>query len=208
MTQCFVCHYCLHRFSSVRILKKHIENCGKHEAFRITFPSSAVKKSKNNKPTAFDVIDVLLDTDTDIMKTINDDPENILKFKNFKSSHPVEFLMYTDFESFLKKDKSNGNELDKHIPSGFCTLTVSTNAEYKNGAFVYSGSNVMPNFFDHLIKEDEKIGEILKTNTPMMKLTWKEKKSFDRTKKCKSCKQVFGVKYRHHHHITGMYIGA
>ena len=208
MRQCYVCHYCLHRFSSMRILKEHIENCGKHEACRITFPSSVVKKSKDKKSSKLDGIDVLLDTDSDIVNNKNDAAENILKFKNFKSSHPVEFVIYADFESFLKRGESNGNELDKHIPSGFCTLTVSTNAEYKSDAFVYSGDDVMSNFFDHLTKEDEKIGKILKTNTPMMKLTWKEKKSFDRAKKCKSCKEAFGVKYRHHHHITGKYIGA
>src|SRR6218665_1277255 len=54
---------------------------------------------------------------------------NILQFTNIANQMKVPFAIFADFESFLEKDEIDAGKttklIDKHVPSGFCCLTVS-----------------------------------------------------------------------------------
>jgi hypothetical protein len=128
-------------------------------------------------------------------------------------TEPVPFVIYADFESFLvpgSNDKLK-NAIDTHIPSGFCCFTVSKYEKYNNQPpKLYSGPNVMDHFYNHLIKEKERINEILQNNEPMKPLTLQQQISHDNATSCITCHKPFtpeNHKVRHHCHVTGEYIG-
>ena len=73
---------------------------------------------------------------------------------------------------WIHRRKLRENCYDTHVPSGFCCLTVSTFPEYNNEKpYVYSGSNVMDEFFKYLKREQARINKILAKNEPMKPLT-------------------------------------
>jgi len=55
---------------------------------------------------------------------------------------PVPYVIYIDFESFLKPSADN-HSVNQHIPSGFCYLKVLQFHEKIFEPYVYSGDNVM-----------------------------------------------------------------
>jgi len=177
-----VCPYCLHRFKFEHGLAAHISECGMYKPLLITFPSKFKKSTRDGGEdgpiegiedllgiTAADADEVEVAAAAfDVGAEDDEDPPNILKFKNVIRQFPVPFVIYADFEAFIVK---NG-ERDDHEPSGFCCLTVSSFPEYNNArAFVYSGENVMLKFFEHLRSEERKINEILMLNIEMRPLT-------------------------------------
>src|SRR6218665_1522874 len=83
--------------------KKHIPECGKHGVQGVSYPSPG---------------------------------SNILQFTNIANQMKIPFAIFADFESFLEKDEIESGKttklIDKHVPSGFCCLTVSSFPEYNN----------------------------------------------------------------------------
>ena len=117
-------------------------------------------------------------------------------------------MIYADFESCLVPV---GNDTDEHIPAGFCAYTVCTNPQNATDPFLYSGVDCMAVFFDHLVKEQERVASILEKNTEMIPLTKFEQEWFDRAQVCPTCKEPFSPsnhKVRHHDHDTGDFIGV
>jgi len=131
------------------------------------------------------------------------DPPNILKFTEIFHQFPVGFVVYADFEAFITP---NGDR-DDHIPSRLCCLTVSIFPEYNTCApVVYSGPNVMREFFAHLYREEARIDTILKQNVPMKPLTKEQCIRRAITSQCKCCGTKFCSKHvlsHHHQHVTG-----
>jgi len=103
-------------------------------------------------------------------------------FKNTKRAMRVPFIIYTDFESFLKPvDDDETRVRDIHEPSGFCIYRVSQWAEYDKDPYVYScepdqGMSVMDKFFECLMKERDEIDEIMKKNVKMIDLNQEERR--------------------------------
>jgi hypothetical protein len=136
-----------------------------------------------------------------------------LEWTGIAKTEPVQFVIYADFESFLVpgSDDKLKNAVDTHIPSGFCCFTVSKYEKYNNQPpKLYSGPDVMDHFYNHLIKEKERINEILQINEPMKPMTLQQQISHDSATSCITCHKPFTTenhKVRHHCHVTGEYIG-
>ena len=44
----------------------------------------------------------------------------ILKFKNYERMHDIPFVIYADFECYLKPIDENTKQFQRHKPSGYC----------------------------------------------------------------------------------------
>src|SRR6218665_593461 len=113
--QIFTCLFGLYRFTIETTLEKYIPDRGKHGVQGVSYPSP---------------------------------DSNILQFTNISNKLKVPFAIFDDFESFLKKGEIEAEKttklIDKHIPSGFCCLTVSSFPEYNNEEpWVCSEGNIM-----------------------------------------------------------------
>ncbi len=176
--KCYPCAYCLHRFSSERLLIEHQDRCSTHPPCRIDLPLG--------------------------QKDRYGEMDNILKFNSYQKCFPVPFVVYLDFESFIHEDE--------HIPSGFCTLRVSTIEKYNHEkAFVYSGPNVMETFFKHLDEHNKYICKILKTEVPMSPLSKEQSAKHTAATNCTLCDEQFtkgNHKVRHHCHLTGNFLST
>jgi len=112
---------------------------------------------------------------------------------------PVPFVLYADFESFIKPD-------GEHEPSGFCCLRVSKFPEHNHKIYTYSGDNVLQEFFKYVKQEQDTIDKILSSNLPINTLTDEEALTHNAATVCFTCEQPFtttNVKTHHHCHITG-----
>ena len=141
----------------------------------------------------------------------------MLKFKNYHRSEKVPFVIYADFECFIKPiqscdpddKKSYTKQYQKHEPSSFCYYIKCFDDEvYKPKKVSYTGDDAAWKFVE-MLKEDIKII----TNIPEKKMIFgKEKEQYEKETKCWICKEEFnddkGVKVRDHCHFTGRYRGA
>ena len=132
----YVCRCCLHPYTSEDRLAMHLRLCSKHSPARIIMPSSQIRHKKDERPQ-----DIEDDHDRGMQQTFgsnqHDDvrlaneriaaaniddpsetPSNRLRFKHIQCQFPVGWIIYADFEAIV-------DESGKHIPSGFCCLTVS-----------------------------------------------------------------------------------
>ena len=117
-----------------------------------------------------------------------------------------------DFECFLgESDGSRKNVQQIHEVSSFCMLRVYTEPTLNNcKPYLYSGENVMEEFYRHLQQEQEEIDFYLRTNLPMEPLTPEEQQRHDDAVECEQCHKPFENtramrKVRHHLHLTGKY---
>src|SRR5206468_5853466 len=129
--------------------------------------------------------------------------------KQVMNTFMVPFVLYVDFEAFIQKDLDG---VDKHEPSGFCCIRVSS-FDFMNHeeAYVYSGPDVMSHFYDHIMEEQDIINKILHTKLPMSRLISIERERYDNETVCGTCKKLFtesNHKVRHHCRITGKFITA
>jgi len=77
-----------------------------------------------------------------------------VKFNYIYKQLKVTFVIYADFESFVKPistcepdpNTSHTTLYQKHEPSGFCYMVKCTNNELSKTTKVYRGPNVMDNF--------------------------------------------------------------
>ena len=178
-----VCPYCLHIFyHNKKGYETHLIDCKIHKPQVIELP------------------------DPDDIK------KNSVSFRNVFKSFPVQFCLYVDFECFLSEsDGSRKNVQQVHEVSGFCMLRVSTEPTLNNcKPYLYSGENVMEEFYRHLQQEQDEIDFYLRTNLPMKPLTPEEQQRHDDAVECEQCHKQFENtramrKVRHHLHLTGKY---
>ena len=181
-TMC-VCPYCLHVFcQNKKKYETHLIDC------------------KIQKPQVIELPDP------------DDVKKNNVSFRNVFKSFPVQFCLYVDFECFLgESDGSRKNVQQIHEVSGFCMLRVSTEPTLNNcKPYLYSGENVMEEFYSHLQQEQDEIDFYLRTNLPMKPLTPEEQQRHDDAVECEQCHKPFENtramrKVRHHLHLTGKY---
>jgi hypothetical protein len=71
-------------------------------------------------------------------------------------------MTYADFGSSLVTESGKVGVMVEHVPSGFCTYTVSVDLEFETEPVLYSGRDCMHALFDHLANEQGRIAAILK----------------------------------------------
>ena len=144
------------------------------------------------------------------------DKGTILKFKNYDRREKVPFLVYADFECFIKKiqscgpndEKSYTKQYQKHEPSSFCYYIKCFDDEvYAPKLVSYTGEDAAQKFVE-MLEEDIKII----ANIPKKEMIFgkEEKERFNKQTKCWICNEKFDVddKIRDHCHFTGRYRGA
>ena len=128
-------------------------------------------------------------------------------FKSYQKQLRAPFVIYADFECFTTKTDSE-KEYQRHVPSGFCYIVVSTVDKHCKGPITYTGENVVETFFDHLMEEESRIQDILASPIEMIWDNEAEIK-FESEDICHICeKALLDDKVRDHDHLTGKYRGA
>ena len=139
----------------------------------------------------------------------------MLEFKNYHRSEKAPFIVYADFECFIKPiqscdpddKKSYNKQYQKHEPSSFCYYIKCFDDEvYEPKLVSYTGEDAAQKFVE-MLKED--IREIISISKKKMIFGKEEKERFDKETKCCICKEKFtNDKVRDNCHFTGRYRGA
>ena len=144
-----------------------------------------------------------------------------LKFKNYNRSMRVPFIVYADFESFIKPidtcepnpENSYTKQYQKHTPSSFSYYIKCFDDEvYSPKLVTYTASTDnedVAQIFVNMLEEDAKsIYKRFRAPKDMIFGT-KEREKFDDMTECWLCGGELGVdKVRDHCHLTGKYRGA
>ena len=147
-------------------------------------------------------------------------PNTFLKFKNFRYSEKAPFVIYADFESFIKPMDScdpNPNlsytkKYQKHKPSGFSYYIKSLYEDVKKSEkrTYIKTKKEEPDAEDVFVKWlEEDVKKIANIKQKDMVLTKEEEKQFNITSDCWICGEELGNdRVRDHCHYTGRYRGA
>ena len=157
----------------------------------------------------------------------------VTKFKSFRETVEIPFVIYADLKSILEKltvakeqtsdmqdsdmsaspDQENTEKLQKHVVCSYgykvvCCYDGSMSKPFK----MYRGLDSVNKFFTDIFEEEKEILEKLKQfqKTPM-NLSIEEKVSHKNAKTCYVCENNFtkeNRKVRDHCHVTGNYRGA
>ena len=150
-------------------------------------------------------------------------PENTyLKFKNFRYSERAPFVIYADFESFIKPmdncdpdpNRSYTKKYQKHKPSGFSYYIISLYEDVKKSEkrTYIKTKKEEPDAEDVFVKWlEEDVKKIANIKPKKIIITEEEKKQFDKALDCWICGEEIkntNDKVRDHCHYTGRYRGA
>ena len=144
-----------------------------------------------------------------------------LKFKNCNRSMRVPFIVYADFESFIKPidtckpnpKNSYTKQYQKHTPSSFSYYIKCFDDEVYSPKLVTYTANTdnedVAHIFVNMLEEDVKsIYKRFSTPKEMIFGT-KEREEFDGATECWICHGELGLdRVRDHCHLTGIYRGA
>jgi len=154
-----------------------------------------------------------------------EDNQTIISFKNFKNTHPVEFISFLDFECVLnpnqtlcqecshtrcKCDRSFTEIVNYQNPIAYSFVILDSNSVIIH-EHTYSGENAAENFVNHLLEQEKKWIKNLITQEIQMQMSIKEEMFFKAEQKCYMCEREFSsniVKCRDHCHFTGKFLGA
>ena len=145
----------------------------------------------------------------------------ILSFENYNRSMRVPFIVYADFESFIKPidtcgpnpENSYTKQYQKHTPSSFCYYIKCFDDEvYYQNPVTYTASTEnedVAQIFVNMLEEDVK-GIYKRFGKPKkMIFGTKEREEFDGATECWICHGELGLdRVRDHCHLTGIYRGA
>ncbi|XP_065675465.1 uncharacterized protein LOC136091685 [Hydra vulgaris] len=144
-----------------------------------------------------------------------------MQFTNHNKSMRVLFLLYADFESFIKHidtsepnpNESHTKQYQKHIPSSFCYyIKCFDESFYQSSSVTFTASSetddVAQKFVDSLQEDIKKICDMNKFPKQVI-FTPENKHDFNEETECHICGKDLGKdKVRDHCHITGKYRGA
>ena len=148
------------------------------------------------------------------------DEETTISFKNIQKSMRMPFIVYADFESFVKPidtcepnpSKSYTKQYQKHTPSSFCYyIKCFDDNVYTKDPVTYTAKtndeDVAQKFVEML---EEDVKKIYKIPAKAMIFGEKEREDFERATECWICqgKLKGDDKVRDHCHYTGKYRGA
>ena len=140
-----------------------------------------------------------------------------VEFYDRQNQFRVQFMMYADFESILMPiqgpapDPSEAyiNEVNKHIPSGWCIYSKFAYEDVKDPLTIYRGEDCIKRFCDHIMNEVIRLYHMF-PEKPMDPLTNRQWKSYKRSRECHICYKPFNgfdPKVGDHCHYTGPYRG-
>ena len=156
--------------------------------------------------------------------------ENILSFKNYNRKFETQFVIYADFECYLKPvygpQKLNESMIyQQHQPSGFCLCIVKReggetaqalnvlNGDHTHNLYRtrhYTGLNCMEEFYKQLKFAYFDIQKEIQ-NFKELNMTVDDEKIFQKATNCIICEKKYAegdVKHRHHCHLSGKFIGS
>ena len=146
----------------------------------------------------------------------------VIKFKSFRETVKIPFVIYADLESLLQKltvtqrqeiDGEQTEKLQKHVACSYGYKVVCCYDDKLSKPFkMYRGFDSVHKFFTDIFKEEEEILEKLKEfqKTPM-NLSNEEKMHHKKATTCYVCNCDFTAenrKVRDHCHVLGNYRGA
>ena len=157
----------------------------------------------------------------------------VTKFKSFRETVKIPFVIYADMESILEKltvtqgetsdmqdsdtsasqEQEKTEKLQKHSACSYGYKVVCCYDESMSKPFkMYRGLDSVNKFFTDIFEEEKEILEKLKQfqKTPM-NLSIEEKMSHKNATTCYVCECIFSIdnrKVRDHCHVTGNYRGA
>ncbi|RZF45535.1 hypothetical protein LSTR_LSTR005737 [Laodelphax striatellus] len=191
-----ICKRCLTHFGRISAFESHERICKKkkkNDLFRAIMPKS--------NPTV---------------------GPPIMRFKNYQNQYSVPIVVYADFESILKPYHSSQPPLStsftekthKHEPFSYCCYTVMDESlpdQIRNtiteNPFLYRGSNAPNHFIKYLIDLANNLGEMIKTNIPII-FTKEDEDHFNSQSCCEMCECEFTMivtPVKDHDHLSGRY---
>lgn len=140
-----------------------------------------------------------------------------IEFKNHHHKLKIPFVMYADFECFIKEcDEYAGHgtrKVQKHEPSGYCLKVVSSYPdkidEYPTE--VYRGPDASKKFVERAVKIGNELWNKYLYRNEKMIISEQEEKEFQESNKCHICEKEIEDKkdkVRDHCHFTGKYRGS
>ena len=143
-----------------------------------------------------------------------------IEFKDGQNQFKVPFIMYADFESILEPmgpvepgspnpNQPYTNEVNKHMPSGWCVYSKFAYRDIDNKLRLYRGKDCMETFCNYIKEEVHRLYHMF-PEKPMDPLTKKQWKKYKRSTKCHICYKPFtqtNLKVRDHCHYTDLYRG-
>lgn len=135
-----------------------------------------------------------------------EEDENVLEFKNYRYQIPLDFTIYYDFESLLKRDKNDVKVHQTHLPIACGAKRICyTNPKYNSELFIHVGFDCVEKFIQFLLKQMEEIFNIHLLEYYPIYMTEKDKQYFKRQDFCEFCRTKFGryvKKVRDHSHLN------
>ncbi|XP_065639501.1 uncharacterized protein LOC136072267 [Hydra vulgaris] len=215
-------HYCLINNLS-RLLSSQIsEHNGKKHFCRNCLQSFSTEESLSKHRLYCDNVDSI--------RIEMPEPNTMLEFTNYNRSMKVAFVIYADFESFVKPidtctpnpDESYTKQYQKHTPSSFCYYIKCFDKSIEKTIKKTIGHNILSTFTAD--SEDDNVAQIFvyhleadikKIYNKYLKFrkdiifTSKDKEEFNNAKICHICEEDLEEdKVKDHCHITGKYRGA
>ena len=189
----FICHNCLHGFTTQELLNNHkTMGCDLFEPCRTVLPEPIENEDGSlSNP--------------------------VIKFKNTTRKFKAPVVIYADFETLIEGtgnihdcSKSSTTKLADLPPCGYSFNVVSDYPELNLGLHLYRGENAVNNFIETLLKYGDRIRDILDEEKPMI-ITNEQEKDFRRCQSCHICDKPIkrgDKKVRDHDHINGLYRGC
>ena len=143
-----------------------------------------------------------------------------VEFKDGQNQFKVSFIMYAGFESILElmgpvelgspnPNQSYTNEVNQHMPSGWCVHSKFAYRDVDNLLRLYRGKDCIETFCNYIKGEARRLYHMF-PELPMGSLTKKQWNKYKKVTKCQICYKPFTLrnpKVRDHCHYTGLYRG-
>ena len=143
-----------------------------------------------------------------------------VEFKDGQNQFKVPFIMYTDFELIHElmgpvepgspnHNQPYTNEVNQHMPSGWCVYSKFAYGDVDNPLRLYRGKDCIETFGNYIKGEARRLYHMF-PELPMGPLTKKQWKKYKKATKCHICYKPFtqmNLKVRDHCHYTGLYRG-
>ena len=143
-----------------------------------------------------------------------------VEFKDGQNQFKVPFIMYADFESILEPmspvepgspspNQPYTNEVNQHMPSGWCVYSKFAYGDVDNPVRTYRGKDCIETFCNYVKGEAHRLYHMF-PEKPMDPLTKKQWKKYKKATKCHICYKPFtqtNLKVRDHCHYTDLYRG-
>ena len=121
-----------------------------------------------------------------------------IEFKDGQNQFKAPFIMYADFKSILESIESPDpnpnqpytNEVNQHMPSGWCVYSKFTYGDVDNPLRLYKGKDCIETFCNYIKGEVHRLYHTFSKLT-MAPLTKKQWKKYKKATKCHICCKPF-----------------